>query len=114
MTPEFFQNVAGFTCGYLASTDSRWHSRAVSLLETGQKTSETALWAPAAYLTHLAFAHARAGDVDNACTTALQASSAVRRTGSTRHAALLTRICANLQTRSPNDARVTQLAETLR
>jgi transcriptional regulator with XRE-family HTH domain len=114
MTPEFFQNVAGFTCGYLASTDPRWHNRAVSLLETGQKTSETALWAPAAYLTHLAFAHTRAGDVDNACTTALQASSAVRRTGFARHAALLTRICANLQTRSPNDARVTQLAETLR
>jgi hypothetical protein len=73
-----------------------------------------ALWATAANLTHLAFAHAQAGDMDNACTTALQASSAVRRTGSARHAALLTRICANLQTQSPNDPRVTQLAETLR
>ncbi len=40
MTPEFFQNVAGFTCGYLASTDPCWHSRAVSLLETGKRPAK--------------------------------------------------------------------------
>jgi transcriptional regulator with XRE-family HTH domain len=114
MTPEFFQNVAGFTCGYLAGTDPSWHRRAVALLGPKPEASETALWAPAAYLTHLAFAHARAGDVDPACATALEASAAVRRTGSARLGVMLDQIHADLQARSPNDARVAELAEALR
>lgn len=114
MTPAFFQKVAGFTCGYLAGTDHRWHDRAVALLAARPETSEAALWAPAAYLTHLAFAHARAGDVEQACATAVDASGAARRTGSARHAAMLTQIHAGLQARWPGDTRVAELAEALR
>ena len=113
MTPAFFQNVAGFTCGYLAAVDPRWHSRAVDLLAARPETGDTALWAPAANLTHLAFAHARAGEVEEACTAALAASGAVRRTGSARHAATLGRIHADLQARWPGDVRVAELAEAL-
>jgi len=114
MTPAFFQNVAGFTCGYLAAADPRWHARAVDLLAARPETSQAALWAPAANLTHLAFAHARAGEVEPACSTTLAASRAVRRTGSVRHAATLGRIHADLQARWPGDARVAELAEALR
>ena len=114
MTPAFFQNVAGFTCGYLAAADPCWHARAVELLAARPKTSQTALWEPAANLTHLAFAHARAGDVEPACTTALAASEAARRTGSARHTATLGRIHADLNARWPGDARVAELAEALR
>lgn len=112
MTPQFYRSVAGFTCGYLASADPRWHNRAVSLLTA--QASQSALWAPAAALTHLAFAHARAGELEQACTTGMQAAQAVRRTGSARHAVVLTQIHASLHARWPGDVRVAGLAEALR
>jgi transcriptional regulator with XRE-family HTH domain len=116
MQPGFFQDEEGITCAYLAGTDPRWHDRAVTLLtpEREPQADGMALWATAANLTHLAFAHAQAGDVDNACTTALAASAGARRTGSARHAAMLNRIHANLQAQSPGDTRVTQLADAFR
>jgi transcriptional regulator with XRE-family HTH domain len=114
MTPSFFQNVAGFTCGFLAGATPRWHERAVTLLAARPQSDARALWAPAANLTHVAFAHAQAGDVDQACATAQAASAAARRTGSARHMTTLTRIHADLQARWPGHPRVTQLAEALR
>jgi transcriptional regulator with XRE-family HTH domain len=113
MTPEFLQNVAGLTCGHLAGAGAAWHDRAVALL-AARPQDETALWAPAANLTHLAFTHARAGDLDQASTTATEAAQAARRSGSVRLAARLTGIHAGLQARWPGDPRVDQLAEVMR
>jgi transcriptional regulator with XRE-family HTH domain len=111
MTPAFFQNVSGFTCGYLAGADDRWLRRAVDLLAA--RADETALWAPAAAFTHLAFAHAQAGDLDQACSTALTAVGAVRRTGSARHTVVLSQVQETLQARWPGDSRVAELAAAL-
>jgi transcriptional regulator with XRE-family HTH domain len=114
MTPAFFQDEEGITCAFLAGTGSRWHDRAVDLLAARPQATEMALWARAANLTHLAFAHAQAGDVDQACAAAVEASGATRRTGSARHAAMLSRIRAGLQAQWPGDTRVAELADALR
>jgi hypothetical protein len=114
MTPAVFQNEEGITCGYLAGTDQRWHSRAVTLLSARPETSGTALWVSAKNLTWLAFAHAQAGEVDQACATGLAASGAVRQAGSARHAAVLADVHADLEARYPGDSRVAELAEALR
>jgi transcriptional regulator with XRE-family HTH domain len=110
LNPAVFVNEEGITCAYLAG-DPRWHRRAVELLAV--KPDETALWAAAKNLTWLAFAHAQADDVGQACATALQASTAVRRTGSVPHAATLTQISADLTARHPADQRVVELADAL-
>ncbi len=114
MTSAFFRSVAGFTCGYLAGTAPRWHARATELLSAMPAGDSGALWAPAASLTHITFAHAQAGDVENACATGLRAVAAARRAGSARHLAMLTDINAGLRARWPGDARITSLAEALR
>lgn len=114
MTSAFFANVAGFTCGYLAGAAPGWHERAVDLLAARSHMDEVALWAPAANLTHLAFAHARAGDIGETCATAINAARAARRTGSARHTAVLAEMQADLQALWPNDTRVAELAEALR
>jgi len=110
MTPAFFQHEAGITCAHLAS-DPRWHARAVTLLEPA--TNDEGIWASANNSTFMTFAHAQAGDVDNACAAGLQASAAVRVGGSVRNAAILAQIHADLAARYPGDARVKELAEAL-
>ncbi len=114
MTPLFFQYEAGITCAYLAGAAPRWHSRAIELLEAKPATGGLALWTAAANLTHLTFAHAQAGDLAEACATALRALEVVRLAGSVRHAAMLAHVHANLHARYPDDARVNELAEALR
>jgi transcriptional regulator with XRE-family HTH domain len=114
MTPVFFRNVAGFTCGYLTGAGPRWHTRAVELLSASPRSGDSALWMPAANLTHITFAHARAGDVENACATGLRAVAAARRTGSARHLTTLVGIQAGLTARWSGDARVAALADAFR
>ncbi len=111
LNPAVFMNEEGITCAYLAGSSSRWHERAVALLTI--TPDETALWAAAKNLTWLAFAHAQAGDVGPACATAIEASRAVRRTGSVPHAATLSQISADLHGRCPGDRRVAELAGAL-
>ncbi len=111
MTPASFQHEAGFVCAHLAGYP-RWHARAVTFLEPGTETP--GIWVPAQNFTWLAFAHARAGEVDQACAAGAKAASAVRAAGSARHAAMLANVCANLHARYPDDARVSELAEALR
>src|SRR5216683_893987 len=98
------------SCVLLAS-DPRWHARAVTLLEPA--TNDEGIWASANNSTFMTFAHAQAGDVDNACAAGLQASAAVRVGGSVRNAAILAQIHADLAARYPGDARVKELAEAL-
>jgi hypothetical protein len=114
MTPVFFRSEAGITCGYLAGTGPAWHRRVVGLLATRPPERDAALWAPATNLTHLAHAHARAGELDQACATAADAAGAARRSGSGRLMAVLARVHSELQARWPGDARVAWLAEALR
>jgi transcriptional regulator with XRE-family HTH domain len=110
MTPEFFRNEEGITCTYLAA-DPRWHARAVTLLEVPDETA--GIWSSAQNLAYLASAHAQAGEVDQACAAAVHASAVVRRSGSARYAALLTRIHADLQASYPHDAGVAELADAI-
>jgi hypothetical protein len=114
MTPAFFRNEAGITCGYLAGSGPAWHRRAVDLLTARPAGRDAALWAPATNLTHLARAHAVAGELDQARATAADAAGAARRSGSGRLMAVLARVYSELQARWPGDARVVQLAEVLR
>jgi transcriptional regulator with XRE-family HTH domain len=109
MTPEFFNNEAGITCSYLAA-DPRWHARAVQLLGTAD---DEGVWIPAQNFTYLAFAHTRAGAVDQTCAAGVQAAAAVRQAGSVRMAGVLGQVHANLQARYPSDPRVRELAEAL-
>ena len=113
MTPAVLQSFEGHVSAYLAGTAPRWHERAVDLLETRPEASGTPLWKSAKNLTWLAFAHARAGDVDNACAAGLQASRVVHRTGSARNAATLNQIRTDLQARYPSHPQVKELAEAL-
>lgn len=113
MTPAVIQSAEGHISAYLAGTGPRWYERAVDLLATRPETSGTPLWKSARNLTWLAFAHARAGDVDNACAAGLQATRVVQRAGSARNAATLSQIRADLQARYPADPRVKQLADAL-
>ena len=71
-------------------------------------------WSRAASLTHLAYAHAQAGDVDESCGTAVKATTLARRSGSVRLARRLSEVHASLATRYPGDPRVAELAEALR
>jgi transcriptional regulator with XRE-family HTH domain len=114
MTPEFFQNEAGIVCGHLAGIGSTWHDRAATLLAGSPDDSGEGLWARAGTLTHLAYAHAQAGDLDQACGTAVEATALARRGGSVRLAEQLAGIHASLDARWPGDARVAELAEALR
>lgn len=111
LTPTSFRHESGITCSFLAA-DPRWHARAVALLGTDDETAP-GMWASAQNLTYLAFAHVRAGDVDQACATALAAAGVVPRSGSVRCAVMLARVHADLHARHPGDARVTALAEAL-
>jgi transcriptional regulator with XRE-family HTH domain len=113
MTAPYFPNQSGIACAYLAG-DPRWHMRALTLLATVPGRDGFGVWAPAQNLTYLAFAHARAGEVDQACATGLAASGAVRQAGSARHAAVLADVHADLEARYPGDSRVAELAEALR
>jgi hypothetical protein len=113
MTPAVLQSAEGHVSAYLAGTSPRWHKRAVDLLETRPEASGTPLWKSARNLTWLAFAHARAGDVDNACAAGLQASRVVLRAGSARNAATLSQIRTDLQARYPSHPKVRELAEAL-
>ena len=79
-----------------------------------QPGSDDSLWSRAASLTHLAYAHARAGDVDESCGTAVKATTLARRSGSVRLAHRLSEVHASLATRYPGDPRVAELAEALR
>ncbi len=110
MTPEYFRNGEGITAAYLAA-NPRWHTRAVTLLEVPDETA--GVWAGAQNLTYLASAHAQAGEVDQACAAAVQASGVVRLSGSARCEAMLGRIVADLQASHPRDARVAELADAL-
>ena len=111
LTPAVLANEEGITCAYLAGSGPSWHERAASLLTV--TPDETALRAAAKNLTWLTFAHAQADDVGQACATALQASTAVRRTGSVPHAATLRQVSAELTARYPADQRVAKLADAL-
>jgi hypothetical protein len=110
ITPAYVANQAGITCAHLAS-DPRWHARAVTLLDTAEDT--TGVWAPAQNLAYLAFAHAKAGEVDHACAAGLQASRAVKRARSARNAETLAQVHADLAARHPGDPRVAELADAL-
>jgi transcriptional regulator with XRE-family HTH domain len=110
MTPAWFLNESGIACSYLAA-DPRWHARAVTALETAGSDS---LWASAVNLTYLATAHAKAGEIESACVTGLQAAAAVQASGSRRCAARLARVHAELAAAHPGDPRVAELADALR
>ena len=112
MRPAFFRNEEGITCAHLAA-DPRWHARAVSLLETADDGTPTGVWASAQNRTYLAFAHAQAGDVEQACAVAVRASGAVRAAGSAKTTLVLARVHADLQTRHPDDPRVAELTDAL-
>jgi transcriptional regulator with XRE-family HTH domain len=115
LTPTYFQNEEGIVYGYLAD-DSRYYQRAVTLLETGYPglaDDAKPIWA-AGGLVHLVTVHARAGDIGQACSVAVQASEAVRLAGSARLAGMLTHACAGLRASYPDDPRVAELAEALR
>jgi transcriptional regulator with XRE-family HTH domain len=114
LTPEFFQNAEGVTCGYLAGTAPGWHGRAITLLSAWAQGDGAALWARTSNLTHLAFTHAQAGDLDQACAVAIDAVQAARRSGSVRHAGRLAGIQSDLAARWAGDPRVDQLAEVMR
>jgi hypothetical protein len=113
MQPAFFCNEDGITSAYLAA-DPRWHARAVALLETADDGTSGGVWASAANLTWLAFAHVRADEVDQACATALAAADVVRRSGSVKCAVMLARVHADLSAQHPGDSRVAELADALR
>jgi transcriptional regulator with XRE-family HTH domain len=111
MRPAFFRNEEGITCAYLAA-DPRWHARAVSLLEAADD-GRPRVWAPAQNLTYAAFAHAQAGEVDQACAAAVQASGAVRRSGSAKTTLVLARVRTELQARYPGHPKVIELSDAL-
>jgi len=112
MTPAFFRNEAGITCAYLAA-DPRWHARAASLLDTADDRTPAGVWASAQNLAYLAFAHAQAGDIGQACAAAVKATAAVRGTGSAKTTLVLARVRAGLQARYPADPRVAELTDAL-
>ncbi len=112
MNEAVFRNEEGITCAYLAGNSSRWYERAVDLLAPGP--GETALWAAAKNLTWLTLAHARAGDVGQACATGIEAAQAVRRTGgSAQHVARLIQISTELHAGCPADPQVADFAAAL-
>jgi transcriptional regulator with XRE-family HTH domain len=111
MTPGFFRNEEGITCAFLAA-DPRWHARAVSLLTTADD-GRPRVWASAQNRTYLAFAHTQAGEVDQACAAAMQASGPVRRAGSVKTTLVLARVRAELQARYPADPQVAEMASAL-
>jgi len=112
MGPAFFRHEEGITCAYL-SADPRWHARAVSLLDTASDGTPAGVWASAQNRAYLAFAHAQADDVEQACAVGVKASAAVRRAGSAKTALVLARVHADLRTRHPRDPRVADLTDAL-
>jgi len=110
MTPEWVHREAGIASSYLAA-DRRWHARAVTALGT---PGSDGLWVPAGSLTFLAAAHAKAGQVDNACATGLEAATAIKRSGSRHCAARLAQVHTELDAAHPGDPRVAELADALR
>jgi transcriptional regulator with XRE-family HTH domain len=114
MTPAFFRREQGIISAWLAGSGPGWHRRAVDCLTADLPAGETTLRSPAISLTWLAVAHAQAGLVDQACSTATEAASAVRQSGSARLMDMLYRVHTDLTTRYPGDTRVADLAESLR
>jgi transcriptional regulator with XRE-family HTH domain len=111
MAPAYFRNHAGITCAYLAA-DPRWHAHAVALL--ADDATAPGLWAPAQNLAYLAYAHAQARDVTEACAAALKAMDAARLAGSARLTPVLAQVHAALRARYPGNAQVAELAQAIR
>lgn len=114
MTPAFFRKEEGITSAFLAGVSPAWHARALDCLAAGRPGEKAALLHPAERLTWSAYAHAEAGLLDEACTTASEAAGAVQQAGSARLMDVLTGIYASLAVRHPGDSRVAELAEALR
>jgi len=116
MSSTDFECERGVAFGFLAD-DPRYRERAVTALQTGYARlpddQKPSAWA-GKYVAHLADVHARAGDVGQACATAIQAAAIARRTGSGRLAGMLTSVHGRLRARWPRDRHVAELADVLR
>jgi hypothetical protein len=114
-TPQWFDCQRGITLGYLAHID-RFRAEAVGALTAGYEglgADGVSEWG-IGYLVHRAEAHARGGEVEQACADAMQAVPVAQRTDSASLRGHLARLLAELTTRWPDDPRVAELAEALR
>jgi len=115
-TPGFFACQRGLILGYFAYLP-RFHRLAADALTGGYEAlppdGQCSEWG-GGYLVHLAAAHARAGDVGEACAAAMRAAAVARQLGSKHLSGQLSRLRSAMTRRWPADARVAELADALR
>jgi tetratricopeptide (TPR) repeat protein len=86
-----------------------WLSSGLAEMPPEMGQSEWIAW----YLVRLAAAHARAGDPEQACSVAAQATLIIRQTGPSRLRAQLNRLLAQLSARWPTLPAVADLGELM-